>query len=134
MLVNMCWGYGCAYDSKVLPRAPVAQNLNWEPLDACRAACRRQGIKMHVWRVCWQVFGPPRSEVDARKKLAAEGRMQIDYDGNVSQNWLCPNHPANRSTGRPCSFFSSVLAALSAALRSALPITATRPACIPATH
>ena len=96
MLVNMCWGYGCAYDSKVLPRAPVAQNLNWEPLDACRAACRRQGIKMHVWRVCWQVFGPPRSEVDARKKLAAEGRMQIDYDGNVSQNWLCPNHPANR--------------------------------------
>ena len=96
LLVNMCWGYGCAYDSKVLPRAPVAQNLGWEPLDACRAACRRHGVKMHVWRVCWQVFGPPRSEVDARKKLAAEGRMQIDYDGNVSQNWLCPNHPANR--------------------------------------
>lgn len=96
MLVNVCWGYGSAYDSKVLPRAPVATDIGWEPLDACRSACRRHGVKMHAWRVCWQVFGFPRSEKGAAEELAKAGRMQVDFDGKASPCWLCPNHPENR--------------------------------------
>ena len=97
LLVNMCWGYGAAYDSHVLPRAPIAQNLNWDPLTACRTACRRQGVKMHVWRVCWQVFAYPRSAKNAQAELAAAGRMQVDFRGQTSSAWLCPNHPENRA-------------------------------------
>ena len=67
-------------------------------LGAARTACRKYGIKLHVWLVCWPMS---RSLAPAYiAELDAQGRLQYDAAGKrVKTNntaWLCPSSPENR--------------------------------------
>lgn len=91
LIVNLAWG-GCAfYPSKVLP--PPARGAKGDMLEACRAACRKYGLKMHVWKVCWrQGYSSP--AIIAAQRQA--GRVCVTRMGKVNADWNCPSHPANQ--------------------------------------
>ena len=92
LIVNLAWG-GCAfYPSKVLPRAK--RGPQEDALELCKAACRKHGLKMHVWKVCWNMGAQTdRDFVDA---AVAAGRVQAGRDGKVNERWNCPSDPHNR--------------------------------------
>lgn len=89
LMVNLAWGGYAYYDSKVLPRVEAERG---DALELCRAACRRYGIKMHVWKVCWKMgraVSP--AFVQAMKD---SGRIQQKYDGELDDDlWNCPSDP-----------------------------------------
>ena len=93
LLANLCWGGLAFYRSDVLPVSPMV-GTNGDALDLCLAACRRQGIRLHIWKVCWKMH----SQVSAayRDEMAAAGRTQVQFNGKGNRDWLCPSHPANQ--------------------------------------
>lgn len=92
LLANMTRGGRAAYRSKSLAFADAANGK--DQLEACKAACRRHGVKLHVWNCCWRTgWGTTKDELN---QLADEGRLQVADSGEVNQAWLCPTHPANR--------------------------------------
>lgn len=94
LLANLAWG-GCAfYPSKVLPRAEG--DRAGDALAECLSACRKHGIRFHVWKVCWNHGRhTPASFTEA---LAAEGRLARyrGGKGKDGKNWSCPSDPRNR--------------------------------------
>ena len=93
LLANLCWGGLAFYRSDVLPVSPMVET-NGDALDLCLAACRRQGVRLHVWKVCWKMH----SQVPAayRAEMAAAGRTQVRFDGREDRGWFCPSHPENQ--------------------------------------
>ena len=92
---NMCRPGGAYYSSKVLPVMPYVAE-HGDQLEACLAACRKYGVKCHVWKVCWNVGKQSFKHVEGFvEKMRAEGRLGVT-DGGKELNWLCPSHPANR--------------------------------------
>jgi len=92
LIVNLAWG-GCAfYPSKVLPRSESGPR--GDALETCKTACRRHGLKMHVWKVCWNQGGhSPKAFADAQ---TAAKRVCVRRDGLVQGKWNCPSDPHNR--------------------------------------
>ena len=90
---NMLWGGSADYESSVLPVSPdVAQK--GDAIVKCLAACRKYGVKCHVWKVNWNTGGrAPKEFID---KITSEGRGQVRFDGTSENKWLCPSHPVNR--------------------------------------
>ena len=92
LLVNLAWG-GCAfYPSKVLPRAEGEPR--GDALEQCKAACRRYGLKMHVWKVCWN-HGAATSKAFS-EDLKKKGRLCVSNKGQLHERWSCPSDPKNR--------------------------------------
>ena len=93
LVANLCWGGLAFYRSDVLPVSPEVE-VRGDALDQCLAACRRHGLKLHVWKVCWRMH----SKVDASYKAAmkAAGRTQVKFDGSDELGWFCPSNPENR--------------------------------------
>lgn len=92
LIDNLSWG-GCAfYDSKVVPRAV---NCPTDMLEDCKAACRRHGLKLHVWRVCWRCneAGSPPTFVEELKR---QDRFQVSAGGEPQVGWMCPSDPRNQ--------------------------------------
>jgi len=87
---NMLWAGRAYYPSKLLPAAPELEQ-HGDQIAACLAACRRHGVKMHVWKVNWNLSGAPASFLERMKR---EGRLQRDRRGAVV-TWLCPSDPRN---------------------------------------
>ena len=93
IIVNMCWAGTAYYDSTVLPVASEATTRG-DQIKQCLAACRAHGIKMHVWRVCWNLgWTAPK---DFILKMKHDNRLQVDLDGNAKDSWLCPSDPDNQ--------------------------------------
>lgn len=94
ILPNMAWGGLAYYPSKVLPEyAECAQN--GDQIAQCLAACKKYGVKCHVWKVDWNTGGrAPRAFIE---RMVAQGRVQKDFSGQVNEEWLCPSHPDNRA-------------------------------------
>ena len=93
VIPNMCWGGCTAYPSEVLPLWAEAKGKP-DPLAACLAACKKYGVKCHVWRVNWNTFGrAPREFIEGLKK---DGRLQITFAGTPRDDWLCPSSPENQ--------------------------------------
>lgn len=91
ILPNMLWGGVAFYPSQVLP---VADQVNdqGDAIAECLAACRKHGVKIHVWKVNWNLgHAVPPAFV---QRMAAEGRLQRSSQGE-EQPWLCPSHPEN---------------------------------------
>ena len=89
---NMLWGGSAFFGSKVLPIAEKAVERG-DQIAACLAACRKYGMQMHVWKVCWNLgHTVPESFV---AQLRREHRLQAGPTGEELL-WLCPSHPANR--------------------------------------
>ena len=91
IVVNMCWAGSAAYKSDVLP--PML-DIQGDQLTECLEACRKYGLKCHVWKVNWNMGWRTPKEFMTRMK--AEGRMQIGPDGKDIDRWLCPSNPDNR--------------------------------------
>lgn len=93
IVVNMSWAGNANYSSKVLPVSPEAEERG-DQIKLCLAACRRHGIRLHVWRVCWNMgWTAPKEFVG---KMKREGRTQVNFDGTAKDNWLCPSDPFNQ--------------------------------------
>ena len=93
IIPNLCWGGVAFYPSTVLPVAGDVATKG-DAFEQCRAACRKYGVEMHVWKVCWNM-GHPTSEAFVRKMVEAK-RTQVDARGKAQERWLCPSHPDNQ--------------------------------------
>ena len=91
LIVNLAWGGYAYYPSKVLPQAEAARG---DALELCRAACRKYGIKMHVWKVCWKMGRAVSPEFLQAAKAA--GRVQVARDNSFDDLWNCPSDPYNQ--------------------------------------
>jgi uncharacterized lipoprotein YddW (UPF0748 family) len=90
---NMCLAGVAYYKSQVLPVAPEVA-ARGDQIDLCLAACRKYGLRCHVWKINWNMSGLAPREFAQRMKQ--EGRMQTRFDGRPDDQWLCPSHPENR--------------------------------------
>jgi len=94
LIPNMLWADAAAYPSDVLPVLPEVRSKG-DFLAACLAACRKHGVRCHVWKVNWNCWGKaPKEYVEG---LRREGRLQVRFDGSTNGLWLCPSNPANRT-------------------------------------
>lgn len=91
LIANLALGPVAAYKSDVL--LTTAKYDGRDCLEECLSACRRHGVKLHVWICCWRTGWGISGEDVAR--FESEGRFQRSNAG-VKKDWLCPSHPANR--------------------------------------
>ncbi len=93
IIPNMSWGTTAYYPSQVLPvHASVAER--GDQIEQCLAACRRDGVQCHIWRVNWNTGNRMSAELAA--EFRAAGRIQVSDTGENAQLWLCPSHPENQ--------------------------------------
>ena len=90
---NLCWGGVAFYPSKVLPVAADVMTKG-DAFAQCKAACTRYGVKMHVWKVCWNMGSHTSKSFE--EKMVAAGRTQVSVKGKSHPRWLCPSHPENQ--------------------------------------
>lgn len=89
---NMLWGGSAFYPSQVLPVAPeVAQQ--GDQIEKCLAACKKYGLKCHIWKVNWNLGW--RTPKDFVQRMRKDGRLQVDINGQPI-DWLCPSSPENQ--------------------------------------
>ncbi len=93
VMANLCWAGVAFYDSKVLPVHPdvVARG---DALEDCLVACRKHGLKCHVWKVCWNMGSGTSAAFE--NGMVASNRVQVAFDGTVKRKWLCPSNPDNQ--------------------------------------
>ncbi|MBI5687753.1 MAG: family 10 glycosylhydrolase [Verrucomicrobia bacterium] len=89
---NMLWGGVAFYNSKTLPVAPDVAEKG-DQIAKCIAACKKNGVQIHVWKVNWNTgHRVPKEFLD---KMRSEGRLQMSSRGK-EEPWLCPSHPDNQ--------------------------------------
>ena len=94
ILANLSCGATAYYKSSVLARA-ADYDGSWDALDECLAACRKYGVRLHVWRVNYNTRGKRLPE-ELMKKLYAEGRLSDFMNGKKGlKRYLCPSDPRN---------------------------------------
>lgn len=93
LIANLSWGGLAFYRSDVLPVSDMVKT-NGDAVDQCLAACRRYGIRLHVWKVCWRMGYPVAAAY--KERMRKEGRTQVSFGGKDLTNWLCPSDPRNR--------------------------------------
>lgn len=91
LFVNVLWAGLAHYPSKVIPSSDTNRRLG-DQMKACLTAARKHGLKVHAWKVCWQVENAP---PEWKEKFRKEGRLQQNADGTPVM-WLNPAVPANR--------------------------------------
>ncbi|MGN0853161.1 MAG: glycoside hydrolase family 10 protein [Kiritimatiellia bacterium] len=94
IIPNLCWGGVAFYRSNVLPEHPDVASRG-DAFDQCLAACRKYGVKCHVWKVCWNMGAYTSKAFENR--MVAEKRVQVGVKGAAKTRWLCPSHPDNRA-------------------------------------
>ena len=87
---NLLWGGLAHYPSHVLPESGTAKRLG-DQVAQCVQAAHRNGLQVHVWKVCWNLSGAPTNLVE---KMRKEGRLQVTSAGKTIP-WLCPSDPRN---------------------------------------
>ena len=92
LFVNVVWPGMAHYKSRTL-RSTDVERTHGDQLAACLAAAHRHGIRVHAWKVCWNLEW---TDPDLRERYRSERRVQVARDGRTL-NWLCPNPPANRA-------------------------------------
>jgi len=91
LFFNALWPDQAHYPSRLVPSSKTAVQQG-NQLDHVLKAAHAQGLRVHLWKVCWK----PRKLTPARKAaLHRQGRMQVSADGGTL-DWLCPSHPHNR--------------------------------------
>ncbi|MBQ3340637.1 MAG: family 10 glycosylhydrolase [Kiritimatiellae bacterium] len=95
LIANLTWADRAFYASSVLPVDPSVAKLG-DALEQCLAACRKWGVKCHVWRVCYNMGG--RIDKNRIARFAAEGRLVKMFNAKGKNPWghtFCPSHPDN---------------------------------------
>ena len=91
VIVNLVRGPTSAYPSDVLVYSEIAEGR--DQLAESLAACRKYGLKLHAWTICWRSGW--RTTDEAKRPFEIEDRRQRSRDGRLSE-WLCPTYPENR--------------------------------------
>jgi uncharacterized lipoprotein YddW (UPF0748 family) len=90
---NMCTGGIAYYESSIIPRHASVKDKG-DQIKTCLSACRNNGIKCHIWKICYKLGEEvPASFLTLMKK---EKRLQVSSSGSVSEQWLCPSNPKNQ--------------------------------------
>ena len=92
ILPNLAWAGVAFYPSSVVP-VHSSVSTKGDALNECMNACRKYGVKCHVWKVCWR--GGLKSDKSFFKRLSEEGRIQVDEHGKQRELWMCPSNPKN---------------------------------------
>lgn len=88
---NMSWSYVADYNSEVLPVHPDVAKFG-DQIEACLAACKKYGVELHVWHVCWNMGH--RTPDALVKQMQDAKRTQISLDGTPSK-FLAPHLEEN---------------------------------------
>lgn len=89
---NFLWGYTADYNSQVLPQHPLVAKKG-DPLRQCLEACRKYGIEIHVWKVCWNLGH--RATPEQHKQMIEAKRTQKTFAGKDSR-FLAPHLKENQ--------------------------------------
>lgn len=95
LIANLTWADRAFYASAVLPVDQSVAKLG-DALEQCLAACRKWGVKCHVWRVCYNTGG--RIDKGRKARFAEEGRLVKMFNPKAKNPWgctFCPSHPEN---------------------------------------
>ena len=95
LIANLVWADRAYYASDVLPVDPSVATKG-DALEQCLAACRKWGVKCHVWRVCYNLRW--NADKDRVARFAAEGRLVKPFNAKSKSPWgsaFCPSHPEN---------------------------------------
>jgi uncharacterized lipoprotein YddW (UPF0748 family) len=87
---NQLWAGRAEYASKLLPQSESCKKYG-DQVAQCVAAAHRHGLKVHVWKVNFNLGNAPRGFIE---KFRREGRTQVSASGKPI-DWLCPSHPEN---------------------------------------
>lgn len=90
VFVNVLWPGRARFESDVLPVDDVVA-IYGDLLAASIKAGHARGLKVHLWKVCWNLDG---TSAALMARLRRAGRLQRRDDG-AELPWLCPSHPAN---------------------------------------
>ena len=90
ILPNMLSAGVAHFPNRILPSSPIVP-VHGDQLAACVAAAHAHGMRVHVWKICWNLDGAPDALIN---DLRGKGRLQRTDTGAVV-NWLCPSHPDN---------------------------------------
>ena len=93
VIASLAWANGACYKSDVLPPSPQFTYRKIDAFDEALTACHANGLKLHVWMVCFNMSNHCDGKV--KDELTAAGRTQVDAQGKPNKSWLCPSHPEN---------------------------------------
>lgn len=89
---NMLWGYVADYPSNVLPTHPSVEKRG-DQIKLCLEACRKYGVEIHVWKVCWNMGH--RTPENLRQQMVKAKRTQVTLEGKDSR-FLAPHLKVNQ--------------------------------------
>lgn len=90
VFVNLLWPAQAHFPSDIVPMSYTAR-AHGDQAAAVLAAARRHGLRVHLWKVCWNLDGLPEAEL---RRLREAGALQTQADGQPL-SWLNPVLPAN---------------------------------------
>lgn len=91
--VNFCRAGTAWYRSNVLPMATDLDKTG-DRLEQALAACRKHGLKLRAWRVCWNV-GEKNLQTAECAAWMSNGLAQVSHTGKTDGRFLCPTAPEN---------------------------------------
>ncbi len=91
IFINALWGGLAHYESRTVPSSHTYR-IHGDQLAQCIRAARKYGLKVHLWKICWNLENAP---ADFRGPMKKQGRLQEKADG-TSMWWMNPAHPDNR--------------------------------------
>ena len=62
-------------------------------LEECKAACRKYGVELHAWKMCWVTGGTNRSDGTVAAEAKRRGWLQVNDKGDELPHALCPSDP-----------------------------------------
>ena len=87
---QMLTGGSAQFPNSQVPLADRARRYG-DQVEQCVKAAHKNGLKVHVWKVCWSLDNAPDDFIAKMKK---EGRLQMKADGKTVP-WLDPAVRAN---------------------------------------
>lgn len=90
VFINAVWPTKCHYKSFVYPESDTVK-IHGDQIEQAVKACKPYGIKVHVWKVCWNADD---NNIEVLKKARLYKYLQKDYNGKTV-NWLCPSVKEN---------------------------------------
>ena len=91
LFLNACWANLADYPSSVLMNAPDIAEKG-DQIALCLEACRKYGVELHVWRVCWNLgYRYPAEKLAAmqaakRTQMAANGENSAFLAPHIAEN------------------------------------------------
>ncbi|MBR0458984.1 MAG: family 10 glycosylhydrolase [Victivallales bacterium] len=91
IFVNFCWANIAFYPSKVLSVHPEIAKRG-DQLQQCLDACRKHGIALHVWKVCWNLGHHAPKEMVEQFQQAGRTQQRLNGDPTL---FLAPHRLDN---------------------------------------